>query len=141
MEIFSKIFKEDKIIKINQYNLKNNSRNISYKLSIQSKFSNKINTSIKIQNINKFLKFNLVNKKRLKLNKIINHKKVINQFFKNYKKNNLKLDPIGNGFETSRNSVISSKTGSSKVKAQTKDNTTKNNLYEIFNIKEINMKK
>ena len=136
-----KDIKDDKIFKINQYNLKNNSRNISYKLSIQSKFSNKINTSSKIQNINRFLKFNLVTKKRLKLNKIINHKKVINQFFKNYEKNNLKLDTIGSGFETSRNSVLSNKTGSSKTKDKTKDNITKNNLHEIFNIKDINMKK
>ena len=138
-----KDIKNDKIYKNIKYKLRNNSRNISYQLSTQSTFSNKTNTNVKIQNINSFLKFNLLKKNRLKLNKIINPKKAKDfEFFKNFKKNNLKLTSfIKNNFDSTRNSVISSKTVSIKNKSQTKDHIVKNDNHEIFNLKELNMKK
>jgi len=139
-----KLFKDtknDKVFKNIKYNFRNSSRNISYQLTTQSTFLSNFNKTNKTENINSFLKYNLLTKKKLKLSKIVNPK-----LTKNIPSlkilDNLKLNAFTtNHIETSRNSVLSSKTGSSKHKSLTKDNLTKRDYNEIFNINEINMKK
>ena len=139
-----KLFKDtknDKVFKNIKFNFRNSSRNISYQLTTQSTFLSNLNKTNKTDNINSFLKYNLLTKKKLKLSKIVNPK--LSKNIPSLKiLDNLKLSQFTtNHIETSRFSVLSSKTGSSKHKSQTKYNLTKRDNNEIFNINEINMKK
>ena len=143
-----KLFEEiqnDKIIKNIKYNFRNSSRNISYQLTSQSNY---LNNNIIGQNINSFLKYNLLNKSKIKLTKIINPKISKNtpsfNILQNYEKNNFnsKMSTFtSNHFESSRNSVFSSKTGSSKFKSQSKDKKTTKNDFDIMNNKNFDIKK
>ena len=126
------LFKDTKKGKI----LKNNLNNISYRLSTGVNFNYNNNTN---RNINSFLKYNLLTKNKIKLTKIVN-KKDLSPFhnFQNDNKSisNLKLTSFTNMNDTSRNSLISSKTGSSKFQSQ----SNKKEEFE-FNDNNLNIKK
>ena len=109
---------------------RNNSKNISYFIPTQFTFNNNKNS----QNINSFLKYNLLTKKKIKLTKIIDDLPSF-QFMRNNNKelSNLKLTSLTSMNDTSRNSVISSKTGSSKF--QNKDEFEFNN--DNLNLKKL----
>ena len=109
---------------------RNNSKNISYFIPTQQSFQNNKHN----QSINSFLKYNLLTKKKIKLTKIIDDLPSF-QFLQNDNKSisNLKLTSLTSMNDTSRNSNISSKTGSSKY--QKKDEFEFNN--DCLNIKKI----
>ena len=152
-------------------NLLNNINNNKILQNLKTSFLKKSNNNIKIQintessnyhfnsnennnkDINTFLKYNLFNKKRLKLKKILNNEIYLSQLSLNSNdsqlpniKNNKKLYNnnsniqircsnlttfSNNIIESSNNSVISSNTGSSKN--ENKENISKNENNIIFN--------
>ena len=138
------LFKDTKkeiIFRNFKYNFRNNSKNISYQLTTESNLSNFSNNNNN-QRINNFLKYNLLTKNKIKLTKIINPKITSNIFsfklLQNYNKGalNLKKGAFTNShFDSSRNSLFSFQTGSSKNKTQTKDKIQNNDIeFKINNL-------
>ena len=142
--LFKDIKKDNRLIKNIKYNSRNISQNITYQLTSQSNFLKNNNKNI---NINNFLKYNLLNKNKIKIKRIINptiNKNTLSfkilQNFESIPNSKMSINSY-NHFESSRNSVFSSKTGSSKYKSQTKEKIIKNDDIDILNINELDIKK
>ena len=146
---FSNLNKNSNIINLKNSFLKNSNNNIQIQINTESNNYHFNNNDTDNKNINSFIKYNLLNKKKIKLKKVlnpdifsfskislnsnINNQEIINKKIEKEKsdfkiKNTKGTIFTNNSYDNFNNSLFSSKTGSTKNENIDKENNSKNDI-------------